>query len=153
MTWFVFLYVRFWKEMETIYFSSQTEWKLKKTETKKSKINIYFPVTNVNFWEQMSLASPLPLNLFLLNDNLSFWMWIGIQSLLVIQFIIIQLRPLDDENSYQITQAIKKDIEKNRDKKDVVIVVLGNKADLNVNRQVENLQVQKKWRNLSNQNV
>ena len=153
MTWFVFLYVRFWKEMETIYFSSQTEWKLKKTETKKSKINIYFPVTNVNFWEQMSLASPLPLNLFLLNDNLSFWMWIGIQSLLVIQFIIIQLRPLDDEHSYQITQAIKKDIEKNRDKKDVVIVVLGNKADLNVNRQVENLQVQKKWRNLSNQNV
>lgn len=47
---------------------------------------------------------------------------------------------IDDEHSYQITQAIKKDIEKNRDKKDVVIVVLGNKADLNVNRQVENLQ-------------
>ncbi|XP_023339000.1 NF-kappa-B inhibitor-interacting Ras-like protein 2 [Eurytemora carolleeae] len=48
---------------------------------------------------------------------------------------------VDDDYSYQVTQAIKKDIEKNREKKDVVILVLGNKKDKGATRQVDTTQV------------
>lgn len=47
---------------------------------------------------------------------------------------------VDDEHSYQICQAIKKDIDKNREKKDVVILILGNKSDRADTRKVDSTQ-------------
>jgi len=53
-------------------------------------------------------------------------------------FIIVY--SVDDEHSYQICQAIKKDIDKNREKKDVIILVLGNKSDRTDSRKVDSTQ-------------
>ncbi|XP_040572984.1 NF-kappa-B inhibitor-interacting Ras-like protein 2 [Lepeophtheirus salmonis] len=57
---------------------------------------------------------------------------------LVDGFLIVY--SIDDEHSFQIADAIKKDIEKNKEKKEVTIVVIGNKSDLSARRQVDNVQ-------------
>lgn len=47
---------------------------------------------------------------------------------------------VDDEKSYLVAQAIKKDIDKNREKKEVTVLVLGTKNDLTESRRVDQLQ-------------
>jgi len=37
---------------------------------------------------------------------------------------------VDDERSFQLADAVRRDIERNREKKDVTVLVLGNKSDL-----------------------
>uniref|UniRef100_A0A8C4R9K0 Mitogen-activated protein kinase kinase kinase 20b n=1 Tax=Eptatretus burgeri TaxID=7764 RepID=A0A8C4R9K0_EPTBU len=44
---------------------------------------------------------------------------------------------IDSLESFQRVQALKRDIDRSRDKKEVTIVVLGNKSDLTERRQVE----------------
>ena len=53
-------------------------------------------------------------------------------------FVIVY--SIDDERSFQLADAIRRDIERNREKKEVSIVVLGNKSDLSSRRQVETVQ-------------
>ena len=49
---------------------------------------------------------------------------------------------LDDENSFQVVDVIRKEVENYKDnKKDLAIVVLGNKSDIHSSkRQVETVQ-------------
>lgn len=47
---------------------------------------------------------------------------------------------IDDEHSFQVADVIRKDIEKHREKKDVCVIVLGNKTDLVAKRRVETVQ-------------
>ena len=47
---------------------------------------------------------------------------------------------IDDEHSFQLADVIRKDVERNREKKDVTIVVLANKLDLSNRRQVDPVQ-------------
>ena len=54
-------------------------------------------------------------------------------------FVIVY--SVEDPHSYQVAEAIRRDIEKNRDKKDVVVLVLGTKIDLLDTRKVEPGQV------------
>lgn len=50
-------------------------------------------------------------------------------------FVIVY--SVEDPHSYQVAEAIRRDIEKNRDKKDIVVLVLGTKIDLLDTRKVE----------------
>ena len=47
---------------------------------------------------------------------------------------------IEDNHSYQVAESIRKDIEENKEKKDVVILALGTKSDLKDSRQVELVQ-------------
>lgn len=53
-------------------------------------------------------------------------------------FIIVY--SIDDEHSFQIADVIRKDIERNREKKELVIIVMGNKLDLANRRRVDTVQ-------------
>jgi len=53
-------------------------------------------------------------------------------------FVIVY--SVEDSHSYKVADAIRKDIEKNRDRKDIVILVLGTKVDLTESRQVDSVQ-------------
>ena len=47
---------------------------------------------------------------------------------------------IDDEHSFQLAEAIRRDIDRNKEKKEVTIVAVGNKLDLSNRRQVEGVQ-------------
>lgn len=47
---------------------------------------------------------------------------------------------IDDEGSFQIAEVLRKEAEKHKEKKEIVIVVLGNKSDLSARRQVDQVQ-------------
>ncbi|XP_059088667.1 NF-kappa-B inhibitor-interacting Ras-like protein 2 [Tigriopus californicus] len=57
--------------------------------------------------------------------------WHAIADAFVLVFAI------DDEHSFQLAEVIRKDIEKNREKKEVVVVAIANKLDLSNRRQVD----------------
>ena len=53
-------------------------------------------------------------------------------------FVIVY--SIEDNHSYQVAESLRKDIEENKEKKDVVILALGTKSDLKDSRQVELVQ-------------
>ena len=53
-------------------------------------------------------------------------------------FIIVY--SIEDEHSFQIAEVIRKDIERNREKKELVVIALANKLDLANRRKVESVQ-------------
>jgi len=62
------------------------------------------------------------------------------RHLLALADAAIIVYSVEDNHSYQIAETIRKDIEENKEKKDMVILVLGTKADLRESRQVELVQ-------------
>ena len=70
-------------------------------------------------------------------DRLLYIFNLSITLFIVFLFLLCRIEII---SSLRI-QAIKKDIEKNREKKDVVILVLGNKKDKGATRQVDTTQV------------
>ena len=54
-------------------------------------------------------------------------------------FVIVY--SIDDDSSFQVAEAIRKEIEKQtKEKKETVIVLLGNKCDLLAKRKVDSVQ-------------
>ena len=53
-------------------------------------------------------------------------------------FIIVY--SIENDVSFQIAEVIKRDIDKNKDKKELPVIVLGNKLDLSNRRLVDNVQ-------------
>ena len=48
---------------------------------------------------------------------------------------------IDDDSSFQVAEAVRKEIDKQcREKKESIIILLGNKCDLFAKRKVDNVQ-------------
>ena len=48
---------------------------------------------------------------------------------------------IDDDSSFQVAEAVRKEIDKQcREKKESIIILLGNKCDLLAKRKVDNVQ-------------